>query len=188
MPKNKLESDNMIKKLGLNRIIQNIFTKDSIDDLKSFLQEHPCAYYNMRDKSRSDGKFFYKITADEVLNNIDNYENRFSVYESLAPFDDRLIIQGEIIISADFVMQASLSDVKNIPNREAMDNPKYKLFIDLKKENEPDIRGLKKVINYIINHNLFNLVVEFSMFEVPVGINKENIIIWELRDYYDTKF
>jgi len=30
---------------------------------------------------------------------------------------------------------------------------------------------------------LFGIIVEFSLSEIPVGVNKENLIIWELRNY-----
>lgn len=45
------------------------------------------------------------------------------------------------------------------------------------------IAGLNKVIDYICCHELFNVIVEFSMYDVPVGVNQENLIIWEIRNY-----
>ncbi len=109
---------------------------------------------------------------------------RYAVYESLAIADDRLILQGDIEIDRDFIMRASLSDIKGISNRIAMEKPVYNIYnYDLKEKRDPPISGLSKVIDYISQNSLIDMVVEFSLFEIPVGINQENIIIWELRNY-----
>jgi len=57
------------------------------------------------------------------------------------------------------------------------------LSIDLKERREPSIPGLTEAIDFIVKHELFNIYVEISVFEIPVGIKRENIIIWELRNY-----
>lgn len=66
MIRNKYESDYMIKKLGLNRMSEKIFTYNStLDELKSYLEENTYKYYNIRDKSVSGGKFLYMLTKDQ---------------------------------------------------------------------------------------------------------------------------
>ncbi len=184
MIRNKYESDYMIKKLGLNRMSENIFTDNStLDELKSYLEENTYKYYNIRDKSVSGGTFLYMLTKDQVLLKSKKYK-RYAVYESLAIADDRLILQGDIEIDRDFIMRASLSDIKGISNRIAMEKPVYNIYnYDLKEKRDPPISGLSEVIDYISQNSLIDMVVEFSLFEIPVGINQENIIIWELRNY-----
>lgn len=184
MIKNKYESDYLIKKIGLNRMSEKIFTENStLDELKIFLEENIYKYYNIRDKSTSAGKFLYMKTKDEILEASKQYK-KYAVYESLAIADDKLILQGDIEIDIDFIMRASLSDVKGISNRVAMQKPIYNIYnYDLKEKREPSIRGLSRVIDYISSHCLIGMIVKFSLFEIEVGINKENIIIWELRNY-----
>ena len=180
---NKAQSDYEIKKRNLNRVTEEIFTnQSSIDEIKKFLENNKCEFYNIRDKSKASGEFKYKLTAEEVLKEVKNYE-KFSIYESLAAADEKLVVQGEIEIKKDFTVAASLSDVKGISNRTAMQSPVYRLNFNLLEEREPVIRGLKKVVDYVIKKQLFGMIVEFSLFEIPVGVNKENLIIWELRNY-----
>lgn len=59
----------------------------------------------------------------------------------------------------------------------------YMLSLDLKERREPSIPGLTEAIDFIVEHDLFNMYVEISVFGIPVGVNRENIIIWELRNY-----
>jgi len=182
--KNKLDSDFQIKKRGLNHMLEGLFTESSTyEDLMNFLNENKYDYYNIRDKSVAAGKFMYKITRDNVLKESKNYK-KYAVYESLALADNKLILQGDIEIDNNFIMKASLSNIKGISNRIAMQEPVYNLYeIDLKENKEPYIEGLNKVLDYIISNELIGMVVEFSLFDIPVGVNHEKIIIWELRNY-----
>lgn len=184
MIKNKQESDYEIKRRGLNKMLDHIFTEESTEnELKNFLDNNKHDFYNIRDKSVSSGKFLYKLTRNEIIRESKNYK-KYSVYESLALADDKLILQGDIEISNDFIMRASLSNIKNISNRIAMQQPVYNLYnYDLKEKREPSIKGLKQIIDYISDKELINMIVEFSLFEINVGINNESIIIWELRNY-----
>lgn len=178
----KKESDRIIEKLAVNKMLEGIFTTETLDQLPIFLNEHQYPFYNIRDKSESAGKFLYKKTASEILTEAPKY-SKFSVYESLAEADEKLILQGDIQIDSKFNLLASLSDIKLISNRKAMHNPVYNLKLDLKQKREPYINGLTYVIDYIVEHGLLDCIVEFSLFDIKVGVNNENIIIWEMRNY-----
>lgn len=179
---NKQESDNLIRKMNLNRMLDGVFDKNTLYLLPQFLSKNVFPYYNLRDKASASGEFLYQKTAQEILTLAPNY-TKFSVYESLAEADKKLILQGDIQIDNDFNLLASLSDIKLISNRKAMESPVYHLNIDLKEKREPYIKGLSEIINYIVRHELIGAIVEFSLFDLRVGINKENIIIWEIRNY-----
>lgn len=179
---NKQQSNEEIIKRDLNRIEIKIFNGNEIDLLTMYLEESNHAYYNLRDMSSSMGKFLYKQTKEQILLHSQNYK-QFSVYESLCFADEFLVLQGDVFINDQFELIASLDDRKYISNREATKNPKYSLSLDLKELKEPNIKGLTEIINYITKHELFGCYVEFSIFDIPVGIHKENIIIWELRNY-----
>lgn len=179
---NKQESKEAIIRRNLNRIEEVEFNKKNINNLKECLDKTNYSYYNIRDKSSAMGKFLYKLTKEQVIEYSKNYE-AFSVFESLCLADKYMVLQGEIFINDNFELMATLDDRKNIPNREAVKHPKYNLSLDLKEKREPFIRGLTEIIDYITKHELFNCYVEFSIFDIPVGIHKENIIIWELRNY-----
>jgi hypothetical protein len=152
--KNKTESDFAIRQLSLNRMLDGVFSKGEEDKVRSFLNNHVYPYYNMRDKSKAMGQFLYKLTSEEVLSHIKDYD-KFSVYESLADADSKyMLLQGEIQISSDWQVTASLSNVIGISNRVAMREPTWHLSYDLLWDREPKITGLKQIINYIFEHEL----------------------------------
>lgn len=181
--KNKKQSDYLIKSLQLNRMSEGIFTCNQEEELKKFLKENLHPYYNIRDKNASMGEFRYKITAEEVLKYANSYQ-LFSVYESLADADqNHMLLQGEIRVDSNWNVKASLDDRRCISNREAMKQPKFNIFFNILESSEPHICGLKQILDYIIVNQLFDVIVEFTLYDVPVGVKKENIIIWELRNY-----
>lgn len=184
MISNKSQSDFLIRSKDLNRMLEGRFTdRTPIDKIEKFLDENKFEYYNIRDKKTPCGEFKYKLTREQVLSQSRLYEN-FAIYESLADADQHLTLQGEIEIESNFIMKASLSTAPGIPNRVAMQNPEYNIYnYDLKERREPDIPGLQNVIDYICKHELIDMVVEFTLYPTYVGVHKENIIIWELRNY-----
>lgn len=177
---NKASSDHLIRKKELNRMSEQVFT--GISNLKDYLSQNDFKYYNIRDKSKAMGEFKYKVTKSEVLSAAKNYQE-FSVFESLEEADKGIVLQGEVFIGNDFQMMATLSDTLNMSNREAMKSPSYNINCDLVHNTEPYIRGLTEVIDYICHKELIGMVVEFTLYETKVGVNNEELLIWELRNY-----
>lgn len=178
----KHESDFTIERLNLNRLEHKIFNKNNIHRLEEYLNSTHYNYYNIRDTAVS-GKFYYKLSKEEVLEKSKEYIE-FKIFESLYEADEYLVLQGEIEISEEFIMTASLSSLINMSNRIAMQEPEVILYeYDLKEKREPSIKGLTAAIDYIVEHELIGVVVEFSIFSQKVGVHKENITIWELRNY-----
>ena len=180
---NKTESDYVIKNLKLNRMLDGVFSKGEEDKVQAFLNNNPYPYYNIRDKSKAMGQFLYKLNSSEVMAHVKDYD-MFSVYESLADADlKHMLLQGEVYVSSDWKVLASLSNVIGISNRLAMKEPTWHLDYDLLYDREPKITGLKQIIDYIFIHELFDVYVEFTSYGIQVGINHENLLIWELRNY-----
>ena len=182
---NKKQSDECIKHLSLNRMNEVILQGEDNEQLINWYFENRNSkkLFNIRDKSKNGGKFLYKLTPFEVFANLPKV-GTFSVYESLHIADQHLILQGDIEISKDFIMKASLDDRLGISNRIAMQQPKWSFYnYDLRLKPDPTIKGFKDILAYICQHELIGMIIEFSLYEIPVGIFNEPVIIWELRNY-----
>ena len=184
MIRTKEQSDYEIRARDLNRLVSRTFDVDvNESEILNFMEETNYKAYNIRDKVNAGGTFKYGVEPQDVLREIKGYK-KFSLAESLQEADKQLILQGDIEIDRNFNIRASLSDIAGISNRIAMQQPKYNIFnINLAEDKLPYICGLDRVIDYICQHELIDMVVEFSYFNIPVGIKHENIIIWELRNY-----
>jgi hypothetical protein len=179
--KDKAASAKLIQRLGLNRVEQETFHAGNRTEIQTYISRTGYPLYNIRDNI---GRMFKPLVpAKEVLDTIQSY-TCFSIFQSLQEIDQKnLVLQGDIIICTNMEVLATLSDKKGITLREATTSPKYKLSFNLLERREPRIKGLKEIIDYIFRHELFGHVVEFSLYDVPVGVNQENILVWELRNY-----
>ena len=91
---------------------------------------------------------------------------------------------GEIYISETSV-NAILSTNRGYSVRDAIRNPNYNIATTIfDDETLNHIPYFDNIYKYIVENKLKNIIVEFALFDKPVGINKENIIIYELRTDY----
>ena len=91
---------------------------------------------------------------------------------------------GEIEILSNGEVYATLSIDKTASVRDALRYPIFNLKTNIFDKKLNEIPYFDFIYQYIINHNLQNVIVEFAIFDIKVGIKKENIIIYELRTHY----
>lgn len=181
--KNKIESYEKIIELGLNRFPEKIFNEGDIDSVKNFINKYPAEYYAIRDKSKSLGVFKLKVKSEDVLQEIHNYE-KFSINVSSYNYLENQLLVGEILITNSEV-NAILSTNNTYSVRDAIRNPDFNFITSIfDDETLNKIPYFDNVYEYIVKNKLRDVIVEFAYFDKPIGINKENIIIYELRTDY----
>lgn len=181
--KNKLESMKEISKLGLNKFPEQLFKANEEEKVKGFLARYPAKYYAIRDKSKSGGIFKLKVEESDILAEIKGY-NLFSINVSSANYVENQILVGEIEILSNGDVYVALSVDPTASVRDAVINPTFNLKTDIFDKKLNQIPHFDLIYQYIINHNLQNVIVEFAMFNTEVGIKKERIIVYELRTDY----
>lgn len=182
--KNKIESMNKINELGLNKFPEQLFKRNEEKKVKEFLQNYPAQYYAIRDKSKSGGTFKLKVNYNKVLNEIEDYD-LFSINVSSANYVNNQLLVGEIEFLSNNEVYATLSIDPSASVRDALSNPtfnvKTSIFDDALITKIPHFNI---IYNYIIEHNLKDIIVEFALFDKDVGIKKEKVIVYELRTHY----
>lgn len=181
--KNKMESMKEISKLVLNKFPEQLFKANEEEKVKEFLARYPAKYYAIRDKSKSGGIFKLKVAESDILAEIKGY-NLFSINVSSANYVENQILVGEIEILSNGDVYATLSVDPTASVRDALINPTFNLKTDIFDKKLNQIPYFDLIYQYIINHNLQNVIVEFAMFNTEVGIKKERIIVYELRTDY----
>jgi len=77
-----------------------------------------------------------------------------------------------------------LSTESTFSVRDATQNPTFNLKTDIFDKELNKIPNFDFLYQYITSHGLMDVIVEFSLFNKKVGINKEEIVIYELRTHY----
>ena len=73
---------------------------------------------------------------------------------------------------------------ENANHRNIYTEPEYNMHISLDSDQLWDVPGFSKLMGYISNYELYDIVVEFAVFSARVGTNKDNVVIFEIRSEY----
>lgn len=179
--RSKVQSKQLIEDLRLNAVRSSMFKASDFLAIDSFLNSSQSELFNIRDP-RVSGKFLYGLSKGQVVASLSDYDI-VHINDSMKPYDGALVLQGDLEITKDSNVTATLDDTPNRSQRDAVTFPKYNVKRDLKDGSVHWVHHLDEVIDYCIQHNLFDIVVEFTLFNEKVGCNNENLIIWELRNY-----
>lgn len=182
--KNKLQSMNKINELGLNKFPEQLFKRNEEKKVLEFLKNYPAQYYAIRDKSKSGGVFKLKVDFDKVLKEIEDYD-LFSINVSSANYVDNQLLVGEVEFLSNNEVYATLSVEPSASVRDALSKPDFNIKTDIF-DNKliSSIPHFNIIYNYVIEHDLKDVIVEFAIFNKHVGIKKEKIIVYELRTHY----
>lgn len=181
--RNKLDSIKKISELNLNKFPEQLFKENEEKKVKEFLQKYPAKYYAIRDKSKTGGIFKLKVDYDKVLDEIKDY-NLFTINVSSVNYIDNQLLVGEIEFLSNDEVYAILSLDKGASVRDALSKPTFNLKTDIFDKKLNKIPYFNMIYQYIINHNLKDVIIEFALFDKEVGIKKEKVIIYELRTHY----
>lgn len=180
---NKLESIEMIQALKLNKFPEQLFKSGQSQEIKEFLEKYPANYYAIRDKSKAGGIFKLKVDYDKVLEETKEYD-LFTINVSSANYSDNQLLVGEIEILSNGEVYAILSLDPFASVRDAIQNPTFNFKTDIFDKKLKEIPQFDFIYQYIINNNLQDIIVEFSLFDKEVGVKQERIIVYELRTQY----
>ena len=176
---NKLERIKKINELCLNKFPEQLFKENEQDKVKEFLNMYPAKYYAIRDKSKVGGIFKLKVSAEDVLTEIREY-SLFTINVSSANYVENQLLVGEI--NGDVYTTMSVDPSASV--RDALKNPTFNLSTNIFEKKLNKISYFDFIYQYIINHNLQDVIVEFALFDTEVGINNEHIVVYELRTHY----
>lgn len=180
---NKIESIEKIKELNLNKFPEELFKENEEEKVKQFIEKYPAKYYAIRDKSKAKGIFKLKVEKDKVLDNIKEYK-LFTINVSSINYNKNQLLVGEIEILSNNEVYLTLSTNPNYSVRDALCNPTYNLKTNIFDNRLNEVEYFDKIYDYISKNDLFDCIVEFALFNKKVGINKEEIVIYELRTNY----
>lgn len=181
--KNKIESSQKIEELKLNKFPEAIFKSGEESKVIEFINKNPAKYYAIRDKAKSRGVFKLAVTKENLLEEIKGYE-LFSINVSSYNYANNQVLVGEIEILSNGEVYLILSKRSDYSVRDAISNPDYNLKTNIFDKKLNEIKSFDYLYKYIIENNLIDTIVEFSLFDIKVGINNENIVIYEIRTNY----
>lgn len=178
---NKLESIELIKKLKLNSFVEGLFSKDDTQKVKEFLLEYPAEYYAIRSKEIVGcKKNNFKVSKEDVLNEIKNH-NLFTINVSSYNYVNNFVLIGDIKIGRNNEVWLIGSTNSSFTGKMAEQNPDFNFLTDIFDKRLNRVPGFDLIYSYIVDHNLIDVIVEFAIYDKPVGIYNEPVVVFEIR-------
>ena len=185
--KTKKESIEKIKQLNLNTFPAEVFDCNNLAKIEKFFLDNPAPEYVLRDSEKTSGKFFFVKNFDQCRQKLKNYKKNVTICVSFNDLKDDIVLLGDIKvkkeISEDIVDITARTD-KEATHRNVYEKPEFNFHTNLEDDKLWNIPGFSKLIGYITEHELYDVIVEFVVFDCPAGNKKEKVVIIELRSEF----
>lgn len=178
----KKHSASIISKLNLNRVPEIVCEIYEASVIESFCDKYVEKKYILRDVENASGKYFLCHNKDECLKSAKEYSGAFSLAVSCFSYEN-IVLLGEICLTKDGIIIVG-SDDKTVHHRNVYQKAIINCNTTLDDDKIWEVPGVEEIINYVVDHNLYDVVVEFVVYDKPVGLNKNKVLITELRSDY----
>ena len=185
--KDKKDSIRTIKELGLNFFPQDVFDHNDFEGFEGFVRKYPAQEYVLRDASKAKGNFVYTSSLDDIRAALASFSGDVTIAQSYRPLKEDLVLVGDIKVTRGAfgdTVDITARDDQDATQRNIYENPKYNLHASLEDNKLWDIPGFSKLMRYISDHELYGIILEFLVYDIKVGVNKENVAITEIRSNY----
>lgn len=183
----KKDNIEKMKELNLNFFPLEVFDVRNLEMIKNFFDQNSAEEYVLRTVEKAKGAFFYVSNFQEAKEKLKEFHNEVAISVSYRPYKDKIILVGDINIAKvedDFVVDLIARSDSEATNRNIYEKPEYNFHTDLKDETLWQVDGIDKIIRYIAEKGLTEYIVEFSVYDCKIGVNKENVVISEIRKDY----
>ena len=182
--KDKKDAIIKMKEMRLNYFPLDIFDANNVEGIKQFFDKYPAEEYVLRSPNSTNAKFYFVKDFDEALKILPKFKKEVTVDVSYRPYKEDLVLVGDIKIHKDWgagTVDLTARTDSEATHRNIYENPDYNLHASLDEDRVWRIQGFDKIARYIADHELYDVIVEFSVYSIKLGVNKENVVISELR-------
>ncbi len=185
--KDKKDSIIKMKELRLNYFPLDVFETFDVAGIENFMKSYPAKEYVLRSANKAKGEFYFVTNIDEAKERLDRFEDEVTISVSYNEFKEDIVLVGDIIVHNDFGSQTvdltARSDIE-ATHRNIYEKPEFNIHTSIEDDKLWKIPGISKIMRYISDNELYNVIIEFSVYDCKLGINKDNVVISELRTGY----
>ena len=178
----KKQSASIIKMLNLNRVPEVVCDVYETAVIESFCDKYVAKTYILRDVENPSGKYFLCNNKAECLVNAKEYKGSFSLAISCFAYEN-IVLLGEMCLTKDSILIVGSND-KNTRHRNVYQNAIINTKTTIDDNSIWSVNGVKEIFQYVVEHNLYDVIVEFVVYDKPVGLNRDKVLITELRSDY----
>lgn len=185
--KNKKDSIIKMKELKLNYFPLDYFSTEDINGIRAFFEKYTAKEYVLRTINKAKGQYFYVYSFQEAVEKLKNFDKELTISVSYNPYKENIVLVGDIKVHKGYdgeTVDLTARTDQDATHRNIYENPQYNLHASLEDDKVWRIPGFSKIMRYIIDHELYDVIVEFAVYNCKLGINNENVVVTELRTGY----
>lgn len=168
---------------GYNYFPDLFVHKDNKCEIKNFIDKHRSPLYIIRDGKRPQSDYCFFKTYEECLPYLDKYPDIVIIAISVNAYKNNKIILGTIELTSNNMVSFTGSTDPDCDHRTIFRENQYNIHCDIFDRRLNDIPGFDSIYSFLVEENLVDVIVEFSIFDIDVGINHEKLVIQEIRNY-----
>lgn len=185
--KDKKDSILKMREMNLNTMPCEVFSADDREGIENFFNRFPAEEYILRSTDKAQGEFVFVKNFEEALSFLHIFQTHVTVAVSFRPYAEDIVLIGDICLTrkgnGDQVDLTATTKTDGT-HRGVYENPEYNIHASLEEDRVWQIPGFSKLVRYLSDHQLYEVIVEFAVYDIKVGKNKENVLISELRTSY----
>lgn len=185
--KDKKDSILKMREMNLNTMPCDVFSTDDEQGIMKFFQEFPAEEYILRSTDKAQGEFVFVKNFQDAKDHLNIFENHVTIAVSFRPYAEDIVLIGDVCINRKTggdVVDITATTKSDGTHRGVYENPEYNLHASLEEDRVWKIPGFSKLMRYLSEHELYDVIVEFAVYDIKVGKNKDNVLISELRTSY----
>ena len=185
--KDKKDSVVKMKEMRLNYFPLDSFEVDDFEGIADFMEKYPAKEYVLRSANKAKGDFYFVANMEEAKEKLPLFDGDVTLCVSYNEYKEDIVLVGDIIVhkngGSDTLDLTARTDTE-ATHRNIYENPEYNLHASLDDDRVWRIPGFSKIMRYISDHELYDVIIEFTVYDCRIGVNKENVVISELRTGY----
>ena len=185
--KSKKDSLSVMKKMGLNYFEESAFEPTDLLGIEKFMAKNKADEYVLRSIDKTMGSFCYVKNFEEAKNALKDFKGEIMLCVSFRPYSESIVLLGDIEVKNDgmfYPVNLTARDDTLANHRNIYENPKYNFHTNFDDDRLWKISGFSELAKYISAHNLYDVIVEFVVYDRPLAKRKEKVVICELRSNY----
>lgn len=185
--KDKKDSIIKMREMNLNTMPCEVFDSSDEVGIKRFFEENEGEEYILRSTDKAQGEFFFVSNFQQAKEKLNHFENNVTIALSFRPYSDDVVLIGDVCVSRKArgdEVDITATTQGDGSHRGIYQNPEFNMHASLDEDRVWKIPGFSKLMRYISDHELYDVIVEFGVYDMKVGKNKENVLISELRTAY----
>ena len=179
--KNKKDAIEKMKQLGLNYFPLEVFDVKNIEEIQAFFAKNKGESFIARNPSRTNAKYYYVDDFEQMKKLLPKFKKEVTLGVSYKKYKEDIVLLGDVNIHKNDMVELTARIDSEADHRNIYEKPDYNLRCSLDEDAIWRVPGFDKLAKYIVEHELYDIVVEFGVFSRKLGCKKDNVVVFELR-------